>query len=461
MRFPSFAALLPPFGLVLGALLAASGTAVAALPWSLPPGHDTPAYWLDQARDPERVLVDAAGVAAMNARTFDTDPAVFRLDRLPTQVPGTEVRGWILALGTLPEQRYDESGRKLGTRARARLERQLALGRIDSQVTPTFALATRRADLRALPTPMRLARLPGETDLDRLQESTLFPGDAVAILHTSRDGQWRFVVGALYRAWVAADALAAADRETILGFGAREPSLVVTGARARSVFDPAIGATRELEMGTRLPWLSDWPLDEPVSGQLPVAHHVIAWPTRDATGKLDIVPVLFPRQEPLAAAPLPLSRANIVRQGFLFLGERYGWGHGYDGRDCSGFVAEIFRSMGVVLPRNTGDQARSTALHRTEIAADDDRARRLALLRSAQPGDLLYLPGHVMLLLGFVGDEPWVLHDTHVPRVRDGDALRPLPLNGVVVTPLSPLLGEDGQALLDRLTVIQSLDPLR
>ena len=44
-----------------------------------------------------------------------------------------------------------------------------------------------------------------------------------------------------------------------------------------------------------------------------------------------------------------------------FLGERYGWGHRYNGRDCSGFVSEVYQSMGVQLPRNTSDQSVSPA----------------------------------------------------------------------------------------------------
>ena len=67
---------------------------------------------------------------------------------------------------------------------------------------------------------------------------------------------------------------------------------------------------------------------------------------------------------------LPLTRANVLRQSFKFLGERYGWGHSYNARDCSGFVSEVYRSFGVQLPRNTRDQGVSPALNRIEFTAD-------------------------------------------------------------------------------------------
>jgi hypothetical protein len=79
---------------------------------------------------------------------------------------------------------------------------------------------------------------------------------------------------------------------------------------------------------------------------------------------------------------LPLTRANLIRQAFKFLGERYGWGHSYDARDCSGFVSEVYRSMGVQLPRNTRDQAVSPGLDARRFDEGDDRAERLAAARA-------------------------------------------------------------------------------
>src|SRR5690606_4113209 len=95
-----------------------------------------------------------------------------------------------------------------------------------------------------------------------------------------------------------------------------------------------------------------------------------------------------------------LTKANLIRQAFKFLGERYGWGHRYNGRDCSGFVSEVMRSFGLVLPRNTGAQARSPALEGLAVEPGSPHEERLRLLGSSQVGDLVYLPGHVMMVIG-------------------------------------------------------------
>jgi cell wall-associated NlpC family hydrolase len=155
------------------------------------------------------------------------------------------------------------------------------------------------------------------------------------------------------------------------------------------------------------------------------------------------------------AAPLPLTHANILRQSFKFLGERYGWGHDYDARDCSGFVSEVYASMGVLMPRNTRDQARSPVLHKTMFDDASTRAQREAAVAALQVGDLVYIPGHVMMMIGTIDGQPYVIHDTNggTMRARDGK-LRSLHLNGVSVTPLLPLMFDDTHRYVDRMTSV-------
>ena len=77
--------------------------------------------------------------------------------------------------------------------------------------------------------------------------------------------------------------------------------------------------------------------------------------------------------------------------------------------------------------------------------------RAVAALRA---GDLVYIPGHVLMVVGFEHGEPWVIHDVQGVSVRDGDALRRIPLNGVSVTPLLPLQFDAGHDYIDRMTSI-------
>jgi cell wall-associated NlpC family hydrolase len=317
-------------------------------------------------------------------------------------------------------------------------------------------MAVKRTALRAFPTDLRVFNRQGETDIDRFQESALFPGDPVAIAHASTDAKWLFVVSARYAAWVAADAIAEGDRATVLGYGARKPHRIVTGAKPRTVFtreEPRVSEL-QLDMGVRIP-LANVAQDQPVNGQHPYASWILDLPVRGNDGRLGFAPALMQRNADTSADYLPLTRANLIRQAFKFLGERYGWGHAYNGRDCSGFVSEVYRSMGVELPRNTSDQSVSPAFDRVHFAANATREARMAAVDALDVGDLIYIPGHVMMFAGRIDGMPWVIHDTNGGSFLAADGtLRAMQLNGVSLTPLVPLRFGKDHDYIDRITNI-------
>lgn len=422
------------------------------------------AHWIARWPDAGRVAMDPAAVAAQNARLFATDPSVTSLAALPPTLPTVAIRERVLALSTPPTApRYGADGRRLGDSDRQRWTDSLGLEALEATTGEHpvgWALVTRRASLRTFPTREGVFSAPSDTDLDRFQESAFFPGTPVAVLHASADGRWRFVVGATYSAWIEDDSLAHTDRDTALGFAARATRVVLEPV-ARLAHAPEAPALSDLalDMGVALPERRDWPVTEPVNGQSALASHVVEVPTRDASGALAFTTALLPRGEASHDGPLPASRANVLRQAFRFLGERYGWGHAHGTRDCSGFVSEVYRGLGLVLPRNTGDQARSPALSRQSLAGLD-RAARLAAVAALAPGDLLYLPGHVVMVVGHDTEGPWVIHDVHRLRVRDnGGDLIEWRANGVVLTPLLPLHVDAGTDYLDAATTLVRVLP--
>ena len=303
---------------------------------------------------------------------------------------------------------------------------------------------------------LRVFSSDDDTDIDRFQESALFPGTPVAIVHESRDGQWAFVVSPRYRAWIETKHLAEGTRDVVLGFPQRTPFRVVTGAKVRTVYTPELpqGSELSLDMSTRLPLANVAP-DKIVNGQHPYSSWTIDLPVREANGALRIAPALLQKNTDTQGDYLPLTHANIVRQAFKFLGERYGWGHDYNARDCSGFVSEVYASMGVLMPRNTRDQSKSPTLHKTLFDDTSTREQREATVKDLQAGDLVYIPGHVMMVIGWIGDQPYVIHDTNGGTMRAADGkLRSLHLNGVSVTPLLPLMYDESHRYVDRMTSV-------
>ncbi|MBJ6978072.1 MULTISPECIES: SH3 domain-containing protein [unclassified Luteimonas] len=460
-------ALLLSLLLVLPASLAAREPAPAAPPFAVPgltESHLSPAFWIEALPDPDRIVLTPAQIAAQNARMQAEDPSIHDLEALPGRIEGTQVRAWIEGLSKLPERPlHDVHGKPVERGELDRIQASLALDAIPDSQPARHGMVVRRADLRAFPTRLRVFSSAGDTDIDRFQESALFPGDPVAIVHQSADGEWLFIVSQRYAAWIEAQYVAEGERDAIHAWGRRAPFLVVTGATARTAYTPENPGVSDvqLEMGVRVPVRAGWPPMDEVNGQLPAAAHVIELPVRGGDGRLSFEPALLPRSADVASDYLPLTEANLIRQSFKFLGERYGWGHSYNARDCSGFASEIYRSFGVLIPRNTSAQAVSPALNRLPLDKADSHGKRLEALRDARPGDLVYMPGHVMMMIGHVDGEPFVIHDTSGMswKPEGADDLVRLHLNGVVVTPVAPMMTNATTPTIDRLTSIQRIRP--
>ena len=453
--------------LALPASLAAREPTPATPPFAVPglaEAHLSPAFWIDALPDPDRIVLTRDQIAAQNARMQAEDPSIHDLEALSDQIEGTQVREWIEGLSKLPErQLHDVHGKPVERGDLERIRASLALDAIPDSQPARHGMVVRRADLRTFPTRLRVFSSAGDTDIDRFQESALFPGDPVAIVHESRDGEWLFVVSQRYAAWIEKQYVAEGARDAIHAWGRRTPFLVVTGATARTAYTPENPRVSDvqLEMGVRVPVLRDWPAMDEVNGQLPAAAHVIELPVRGDDGRLSFEPALLPRSNDVASDYLPLTEANLIRQSFKFLGERYGWGHSYNTRDCSGFASEIYRSFGVLLPRNTSAQAVSPALNRLAFDAGDSHGDRVQALRESRPGDLVYIPGHVMMVIGQSDGEPVAIHDTSGMswKPEGSDDLVRLHLNGVVVTPILPMMSNADTPTVDRITSIQRIRP--
>ena len=420
-------------------------------------------HWIAQLPEPDRLILDRAGIAAQNSRMRAQDKSIHDLAALPDPAPRAFVREQVQALSSPPTRAlFDVQGKPVPKKTLDALQQAIALDAIPETQPLRYGLVVHRAALRTFPTSLRVFSSAGETDIDRFQESALFPGDAVAVLHRSADGQWLFVASERYVAWIEAAHVAVGDRDTVLGYARRTPYVVVTGATVRTTYtpeEPRVSAL-QLDMGVRLPLRADWPPMQAVNGQHPYASHVVDLPVRNADGSLALAPALIARSADVSDDYLPLTPANLLRQSFKFLGERYGWGHSYDARDCSGFVSEIYRSFGLLVPRNTRDQAVSPALDRIAFEPTDSRERRMAAVRALQVGDLVYIPGHVMMAIGHQRGLAFMIHDTNGGSWRGADGQRVRAgLNGVSVTPLEPMLFGDTETYVDRITSIQRIRP--
>jgi hypothetical protein len=395
--------------------------------------HLDPEFWIRRGAG-SRLGLDAAEIEAQNAKLQELDKSMHDVEAIPRTLSAADVSAWVERMSVRPaDTLYDEKGRVVESSTLDELVANVNVAAIPATQSTRYGMVVRRSDLRTFPTRLRVFKDASGTDIDRFQEDALFTGTPVAVVHESRDGEWWFVVSQRYAAWISRHDVALGSHAEVFAYASKSPYLIVTGAAAHTVFTPERPEVSELqlEMGQRIPISSDWPAE---------------------------TPALIPRTADVAKNYLPLTRENLIRQSFKFLGERYGWGHSYNARDCSGFVSEVYRSFGVQLPRNTRDQGVSPALNRIAFTADDDREKRLAVLREMQVGDLIYIPGHVMMMIGHHGGQPYVIHDTTGITYRDANgAITRVNLSSVAVTQLLPLLDGKETSRVDRIYSIQRI----
>ncbi|TXH98619.1 MAG: glycoside hydrolase [Rheinheimera sp.] len=422
-----------------------------------------PDYWLARTDTPDQILRTPAQIAATNAQLLRTLPDMLDLASAPEHYSRQTLLALIEQSSALPKApRFYADGRQLTPADFARYQQNMALAALsasdETKVQARYALVSSRGIIRAFPTLDRVFNEGMDTDIDRFQETAVFPGQPLQVLHYSQDLQWAFVRHYHYSGWLQVRHFALTDKTTALDFANNPDFLLVSGARAFTNFTAEQPAVSEvaLDMGVRLPLLKQFPAL--VHDQNSAFSYVVQLPVRRQDGNLQLMPALIARSQDVRTGYLPLTRANIIRQSFKFLGERYGWGHDYNARDCSGFIGEVFKTFGVLLPRNTSSlgKQRFAAEIQLDNATDPEKAQALS---QTSTGDLLLIPGHVMLVLGRADNgQLFVIHSVNgLSYFQSNGQYYQSKLNGVSITPLLPLQFNQHTSYLQALYNIKSL----
>ncbi|MDP5187389.1 MAG: SH3 domain-containing protein [Alishewanella sp.] len=423
--------------------------------------HLSPEYWLAKQPNAAELLLTPSQIAQRNAQTFAQQAEMTPIADIPLQFSQAELLKVIEQVSAIPQSpRFFADGKPLQESDWAPIQQQVNRAGVAENTSTQFALVTKRSALLAMPTTLRVFNDSMSLDLNRLQETALFVGEPVAVLHQSADGHWSLVQNYHYSGWVATEALALAPRQQVLAYAEQAPFLVVTGARAFSNYVPNQPQISELQldMGTRLPLLSAAAVGHNLYGQNPHASYIVQLPTRNAKGQLQLVPALLARNQDVHIGYLPYSTEHIVRQAFKYLGQRYGWGYDYNGVDCTGFLVDIFRTFGLLMPRNSGQQGYGEFGQNVRFTEQSSHNTKLQAIKQAQIGDFIYRPGHVMLYLGESAGEPFVIHAVFdLAYVNAAGEFYRGTLNSVSVTPLAPLYLSAEQSYLDRIYAIKSL----
>ncbi|MDQ7050028.1 MAG: NlpC/P60 family protein [Enterobacterales bacterium] len=205
-------------------------------------------------------------------------------------------------------------------------------------------------------------------------------------------------------------------------------------------------------MGVKLRLTQRQDIPSTIAGQNTYTSFVVDLPTRNKYGQLEFKQAMIQRNKDVHIGYLEYNRQNILDQSFKFLGERYGWGHSFNARDCTGFVGDVYKSFGILMPRNTGQQASSEQGYNIHFNKHTSKLEKLNQLEKLEVGDLIYIPGHVMMFLGLQNGKPYIIHDVSgLSYFKKNGEYYQSKLNGVSVTPLLPLQLNQETKYLDRI----------
>ena len=420
------------------------------------PEMERPAFWIKKIKNPTNLLLNPENIHKMNEENLKRqDLLLCRVKDLKEDWTREEVLFLLKEdwenFGRTGEVRYGKSRIPLGEFFWNELRNNLNQESVKENSRMLFGLIVKRTDIRVFPTEELSLSTPHQDEFDRFQHSSISPGSQIGIYHFSKDKEWAYVQTPFIRGWVRTHDLGIAkERGKIVDYAEAKDRWVVIGNFVHVFSDPSLRQPVFLaQMGDSFPLLT-------LSGETKItnAFYVIHIPSREDNGLLTIQKGYIRADEDVHRGFLPYTQENIARQAFKMLDHPYGWGDRFGGRDCSRFIMDLFRTFGILMPRNSKEQA-TVGMDMGPVEGKSIKEKRKILDQAIPLATILRLPGHIMLYLGKDKGKHYAIHSIWGIQKSGGPGPKLEKIGRVVVSDLS--LGGSGLngSLLTRLTDIR------
>ena len=364
----------------------------------------TPSYWTDRTANGDKVLFTPQEISTINRAMREKSSSLVDLSQYNIQQTAANVKEMILAAQQdyrgeeTPGEAYDVNGKQVPTEHFKQVQANCNLEGLTGNITGQYALVTERTNMRLLPTADNYFDDVTCLHYDSMQATALDPAEPVIILHKSKDGAFAFCQARHYTGWVSLGALAITDRQHWQRYVNPKDFLVVTANK--KVVSVGGAWTVLFQMGSIIPLASN---------KMQAHDTWLAYVPVEVNGVLSEATVKITDDDSVHKGFLPCTKNNFIKQSMKFLGDEYGWGGMDDSVDCSSFTADIYRSMGIEIPRDADQQ--ELAMPQSLKFDGLTTAQRFAKVKEAPVGALLFKPGHVMMYLGQdAKGNPLVIH---------------------------------------------------
>jgi len=380
-----------------------------------------PEFWIANLKgDPDQVILTPAQIAGLNRKNqeksydfTDINGKKYNLlgrntyltcDPLSMKsIPGDSVRAIMdqrlsaLRRGTS----YDFRKKKLDDAAKQKLIDQARPGEIPATVVPRYGILVCHSHTMKYPSANETWPDPVSW-ISNNSISSLDAASPVAVLHTSRDGDWYYIRSEIHFGWVPATHVAIGSLREIRDYVDAKNFIVVTGGKA-PVYS---GRSHEsfitdLYMGARMQLV-----------RKAADGYQVLMPFRRADGSFEAVPGFVKPDAPVSVGFQPFTRRNIINTFFTKLDDPWSGGDYYEGRHCCGTIRGLLRTFGISVLNSTTFQLHASD-HVYSFPKETSNEVKYRYLEKCEPViTLLGSPAHVILYLSAVNGRHYVIHST-------------------------------------------------
>ncbi len=434
------------FLLLLGVIFMLFSATAQAAEMSIQDNRATADYWVGKNKEGEAVFVSTADLERLNMQILQkSSNTIVDLSKYPEKVYTQWMKNKITATMTIGNfqnaevPKFFKNGAALTEFSFNQAKKNCGVEVLPAVSEVRYALTINRTNMRLLPEEAGWFESKDDTHYDQLQATVIDPCEPLAVLIDSQDKQYVFAESRSYAGWIKASEIAFTDKATWQKYVAPQNYLTVIASRKTVPYGKAY-----YQMGGKV-LLRANELQKDGSW-------AISMPTLDANGTIIEQGYNIPNDNGVVKGTLACSENNLIRQAFRFLGEDYGWGGLEKNVDCSSFVQDVYRSVGIELPRDASKQEKAMA--RSISVKSMDHAQRMEIVKKSKPGSLLFAPGHVMIYLGNDNNgEPLVIHALSSYYTFDGDTPSKHYVRKVLVSDLH-FLNANKIEIIDRITSV-------
>lgn len=391
-------------------------------------------YWIKKIADADRLIMTQNDIMKFNQEIVEKCDSVYDLRSYRDSFTYDELLSLIKKYKLPEKEMYFRNSETVKRDFYHHITDNLNISEIKEVNPVQYGITIRKTSLRSFPTEIAVYSRKGDIEFDRFQETSCQAIEPVIVLRESKDKKWYFIQMYNYRGWVkVTDIAIAKDKEEVFDYLYADDFIVITGNHVRTQSNPYDDEVSEIQfdMGTRIPLEKDIP--NFVANESTYGNYVIKLPSRDDKGNLVFKDGLISIKEDVRRGYAPYTRVNVLNQAFKLIGDRYGWGDSFNGRDCSSFIMYVYKTFGFALPRNADEQEKCPGIvHKFADGLSLDE--RIKVFDKIKPGVAIYMPGHAMMYVGMDCGVPYIIHDFTGYGVKIGDKYDFIPVNEVMVT---------------------------